>query len=155
MSDEQTPKDPTENPAAETPETTDGMAEPTAKVTQLNPKAEAPPVAGEQAEPAGDAPADPDLLGKLDPNELAIMTSLNQQSRQMVFQIGQSEINKQRLLAQLGQLEQQSHGQSQAIGKRLGIPDGTQWNVTPDGQVRKMQQPTPFTPPQQKAPGKN
>lgn len=132
MSNESTPQ--------ETPKTT-GDGENSADVTPVavkQPEGEAPPVAGEPED------AHTTVLGQLEPNELAIMTSLNQQSRQMVFQIGQTEIQKQRLLSQLGTLEQQSHQQSQAIGKRLGIPDGTQWNVTPDGKVHMMQQPFSF-----------
>ena len=105
-------------------------------------------VAGEEAPLPVDPPAaetDPNILGTMEPHELAMMTALRQQARGLVTRIGELEVEKARILGQVARLEDQTQNHLQGVGKRLNIPQGMQWQVTADGKLRKIPQPpVPF-----------
>ena len=90
--------------------------------------------------------ADPNLLGTLEAGEMGVLTALQQQGRAIMLRIGELEVEKARMLGQLSNLEQQNQQHLQGVGKRLNIPQGVQWQVTNDGKVIKVGQPTPFRP---------
>ena len=98
--------------------------------------------APEPAEPAPEEePVNPNLLGELEPGELAAMTSLRQQMRRLQNDIGGLEIRKARLIGNLSQIEQQLDHQLSLAGQRLGVPEGVQFQVGQDGKCYRMQQP--------------
>lgn len=105
---------------------------------------EAPDVIEEA--PVEAVPENPNLLGSLEASELGVVTSLQQQGRAIMLRIGELEVDKARLLGQLSHLEQQNQQHLQGVGKRLNIPQGVQWQVTNDGKVIKVGQPTTFRP---------
>ena len=90
--------------------------------------------------------ADPNVLGALEQGELGILTALQQQARAIVLRIGELDVERMRMHGQLHGLEQQNQQQLQTVATRLNIPQGTQWQVTNDGKVMKVAQPTPFRP---------
>lgn len=89
-------------------------------------------------EVAGSVPQneDPTVKGKLTDAESQALAQLRRQGQQTQMQIGEMEIHKARLLGNMADLEAQAQRIMTEAGKRLGIPDGTPWNVTPDGTVR-------------------
>jgi len=108
--------------------------------------AEAAPEEAEAPEPAEppvptEEPANPNLLGELEPGELAAMTSLRQQMRRLQTDIGGLEIRKARLIGNLSQVEQQLDHQLHLAGQRLGVPEGVQFQVGQDGKCYRMPQP--------------
>lgn len=89
-----------------------------------------PEVAGESS------PTDPMVKGTLTEAENTAILQLRRQGQHTQMQIGEMEIHKARLLGNMADLESQAQRIMTEAGKRLGIPDGTPWNVSPDGTVR-------------------
>jgi len=79
---------------------------------------------------------DPSVLGTLNEAENMALVQLRRQGQQTQMQIGELEIHKARLLGNMADLETQAQRILVEAGKRLGITDGTPWNVSPDGTVR-------------------
>lgn len=79
---------------------------------------------------------DPTVRGKLTDAESMALGQLRRQGQQTQMQIGEVEIHKARLLGNMADLESQAQRIMTEAGKRLGIPDGTPWSVSPDGVVR-------------------
>lgn len=72
---------------------------------------------------------------KLTAEETKTIQALHRQAQDIVHAIGQAEVHKAKLLAQLADVEKQAHGAIDSFGARLGIPPGTPWHLTPDGTV--------------------
>jgi len=89
-------------------------------------------------EVAGEVAQDPDILGALEPAEMAQLSGLRQRSSQTTMEIGTMEVRKARLLAVLAEMESQAQSVIQNAGARLGIKDGQQFQVLPDGRIRVM-----------------
>ncbi len=106
--------------------------ESTLKLVQDEPEAEEAP------EVAAPPPEDPNVIGVLEPRELGILMSMNQQARAIVQRIGEVEVEKARMLGQLSNLEAQNAQHLKGIGARLNIPENVQWQVTQDGKARKV-----------------
>jgi len=79
------------------------------------------------------APAEP--FGTLDESEAQALAQLRQASRDITMEIGSLEIRKGRLLGNLGDLERRAQEMLANVGKRLDVPEGTTWHVTPEGNV--------------------
>jgi len=77
----------------------------------------------------------PVVIGELLPDELQRLAGLRQQSEQIVHQIGLNRVAEQRLMQQLQQAERTAQVVLNQTGARLGIPDGTAWQVTGDGKA--------------------
>ncbi len=91
----------------------------------------APPVAGE-------TPQDPDVIGALTAEELGNISSLRQRTMSITTEIGSMEVRKARMLGVLSEMEEAAQRVVQGAGKRLGVPDGQQFQVLPDGRIRKV-----------------
>lgn len=87
--------------------------------------------------------ATPVVLGTLLAEELQQLGDLRQQSEQIVRQIGLNRVAEQRLLQHLQQTERHAQSVLQQTGARLGIPDGTAWQVTGDGRAILVGSPEP------------
>lgn len=72
---------------------------------------------------------------KLEPGELETIRTLHKKVQELVQMIGQSEVQKQRYLASLSDLEDQGQATMNAVANRLGIAPGTMWRAAPDGTV--------------------
>lgn len=90
---------------------------------------------------------EPVIIGDLLPEELQKLAGLRQQSEQIVHQIGLTEVSKQRLLQQLQNAERSAQVVLNQTGARLGIPDGTAWQVTGAGQAIMIAPASQVTPP--------
>jgi len=101
-----------------------------------NPPADTPPEAvGEQQ------PVDPNVVGKLNDQEMAGVQSLQQQAMNLQMQIGGLEVRKAHMLGMMQQLKDQGQAILDAAASRLGIKPGEQWSVSPDGVIRKVPRP--------------
>ena len=122
-------------------ETTETTETPTNSVPENTPQTAAPatptppPVVGEP-------PQDPDVVGSLTPAEMGGLSGLRQRMSQITNEIGQAEVRKARMLAMLSEMEEQAQGLIQAVGKRLNIPEGQQFQILPDGRLRVIKVPT-------------
>lgn len=72
---------------------------------------------------------------KLTAEETNQIRNLHRQAQDIVHAIGQAEVHKAKLLAQLADVEKQSRVVIEAFGARIGIPGGAAWHLTPDGTV--------------------
>jgi hypothetical protein len=87
-------------------------------------------------EVAGETQQDPDIVGTLNPEEMAQLMMLRQKGSQITLEIGSLEIRKARLLGSL--MENEEYGQRllNTAAQRLGIAEGQPWQVLPDGRAR-------------------
>jgi hypothetical protein len=84
---------------------------------------------------------DPDVVGSLEPTEVAALNSLRQRSRQLVFDLGNMELRKLHMISQIEALEQQAQSVVDQASKRLGIVEGQQWTLLADGKVKVIRPP--------------
>lgn len=75
------------------------------------------------------------IFGELTPVEQEGLRRFRATSDELVRRIGLNRVEEARLLGQLNLVERQATSSLQEIGKRLGIPDGTAWSVTGNGQA--------------------
>jgi len=76
-------------------------------------------------------------VGELTVGEMRALEGLRAASDTLVREIGSFEVRKSQLLARLNQYESQAQGVLQGAAKRLNIPSGETWHVTPEGKVRR------------------
>jgi hypothetical protein len=76
-----------------------------------------------------------DVLGTLETAEQEKLSTLRQNAQMLVSEIGQIEVRKARLLGALSEVEGRAQEELGAIGKRLGVPEGKAWQVTPEGKA--------------------
>ena len=74
-------------------------------------------------------------VGEVQSEVIQQLTTFRQAAKDIASEIGQIEIRKARLIGSLGDIENKAQGLLTEEGKRLGIPDGTAWQVTPDGKA--------------------
>lgn len=78
-----------------------------------------------------------DDVGELTVGEMRALEGLRSASDTIVREIGSFEVRKSQLLARLAQYEAQAQGVLQGAAKRLNIPQGETWHVSPEGKVRR------------------
>ena len=79
-------------------------------------------------------------FGSVDPNVLQQLNSLKKAAHDITSEVGNLEIRKARLIGSLGEVETRAQQILADEGKRLGIPEGTAWQVTAEGEVLVMQE---------------
>jgi hypothetical protein len=79
--------------------------------------------------------SDSSILGQLEVVEQETLSALRQNAQALVGEIGQIEVRKARLLGALSEVENRAQDELGKIGKRLGVPEGKPWQVTPDGKA--------------------
>lgn len=89
---------------------------------------------------------------KLNPEELSRLSELQRAVVDRVHAIGQLEVRKQRILDEISGMEATAQSVMAAAAARLGVPEGTAWQMMPDGTVIELapeSQPlaTPAAPP--------
>lgn len=80
-------------------------------------------------------------LGDVQAETIQQLNSLRQAAKDIANEIGQMEIRKARLIGSLGDIENKAQELLTAEGKRLGVPEGTAWQVTPEGKAITVNQP--------------
>jgi hypothetical protein len=109
--------------------------------TTENPTPDAPPP--EAPAPTSAESQDPNIIGKLTPEEQAALMVIRQESQQLLAKIGEHEVLKSRLLSRVDDLDAKGQEHINGISKRLGIQDGQQWVAMQDGSIRVVTQPQP------------
>lgn len=77
----------------------------------------------------------PGYVGTLEEDESKLLKSLRGVSSQIVLKIGQLEVQKTRLLTQLGSIEEQANSVVAKATERFGVDGGGSWTVNPEGKV--------------------
>jgi len=78
------------------------------------------------------------ILGDVTPEVSQTLNSLRQASNEVVFRIGRLEVEKQRLMNQLSEMEVRAASLMEQEGKRLGIEPQTTWTIN-DGKAVEIQ----------------
>ena len=73
------------------------------------------------------------VFGNIDSDVNQNILKMREQSSLIVNEIGRMEIRKAQLIRQLNQMEAQTQALLKNEAQALGIPDGTPWQLTPDG----------------------
>lgn len=72
---------------------------------------------------------------KLTTEEHRVLTDIHHQVKEAIFQVGQIELRKNAAVARVQELNQQAQRQIDAAAARLKFPQGTAWQMMPDGTV--------------------
>jgi hypothetical protein len=96
-------------------------------------------------EPKVDVQGKEEEVGELTAEARQILANLRAASRDCVQEIGQLEVRKAQVLANIDGLNKQAQGVLNSEAKRLGIPDGHRFQVTPEGKVIVLRPPQPAT----------
>jgi hypothetical protein len=72
---------------------------------------------------------------RLTEDERDHLNALQRTAREHIYQLGQLEIQKYRLLATLSDVEEKAQETLRSAGTRLGISPETPWQMTSDGRV--------------------
>jgi len=75
------------------------------------------------------------VLGDVSPQVLHGVTALRGQTNNLLTEVGRVEVHKDRLLKEIYRLDDEATRLLQQEAKRLEIPDGTPWRMTPEGKA--------------------
>jgi hypothetical protein len=82
---------------------------------------------------------------KISEEKAATLRSCQERANQLVFQIGRTEITKIKLMGELTTAEAKAQEIILEIKENFAIPDGTSFQVLPDGSIKIV--PSENTPP--------
>jgi len=82
-------------------------------------------------------------IGQLDESELNLITAYRKAANDMLQQIGQLEVQKARLLGQMGELEERAQKVLNDAKDRLGVTAGAPCFITAEGKVMSVESPPP------------
>ena len=77
----------------------------------------------------------PGYIGTLEPEEMQQMSSLQSGANQAMLRIGQLELEKVAIVAQVRQGELQARQVMNAFAERVGTSQGQNWTINPGGKV--------------------
>ena len=77
----------------------------------------------------------PTVLGELESTETEALSTLRRTANEVVMEIGQLEVRQARLMGSLSDIENRAQAVLDGAAKRFEIPQGTPWQVTPDGKA--------------------
>ena len=72
---------------------------------------------------------------RIAPEIMEAVKQLQQRGETLTLEVGRLEFRKAKLLEEIGMLNDKATSLLRAEGKALGIPDGSVWRVTPDGDI--------------------
>lgn len=81
------------------------------------------------------AEAAPAAEMKIAPEVWASIQQFRARSDHFVSEIGRIEIRKAAMVSEIDAMNNQANAMLRQEGTRLGIPEGTQWKVNPEGKV--------------------
>ena len=87
------------------------------------------------------------VIGELSDQAKIQMSMFQSKTRELQMQIGQLEVRKTQIIRDLDRLNAEAQAIVNAEAKRLGIPTGVSWQITPDGKVRVIPGKEPSPPP--------
>ena len=85
--------------------------------------------------PATASQSNPMIRGQLTPQRMKLVQSLRAAGRDVVQQIGMCEVRKARLLTDLASIEARNEAVMTEEAKRVGVPEGAPFQVTPEGAI--------------------
>jgi hypothetical protein len=90
------------------------------------------------AEPTPNVGPVPHVWGHLSPERMKDMQSLRQRGKEVVTEIGMLDVRKMRLYVTLSDIEAQGEVLMKEEAIRVGVPDGTPFQVDPKGGILVM-----------------
>ena len=87
----------------------------------------------------------PTVVGELETTETEALATLRRTANEVVMEIGQLEVRQARLMGSLSDIENRAQAVLDGAAKRFEIPQGTPWQVTPDGKAVLLNMPTTTT----------
>lgn len=79
------------------------------------------------------APAPAEM--EISPEIWGTIQQFRQRSDHFIGEIGRIEVRKSALVSEIDAMNNQANAMLRQEGTRLGIPEGTQWKVNPEGKV--------------------
>lgn len=79
---------------------------------------------------------DPSIVGSLSEDAQTMLAQYQHHARELTFRIGNLEMQKQDLIQQIHQTNNEARAMLQGEAKKLGIDDQADWQVLPDGRIR-------------------
>lgn len=79
---------------------------------------------------------DPSIIGSLSDDAKTMLAQYQHHARELTFRIGNLEVQKQDLIQQLHQTNNEARAMLQGEAKTLGIDEKSDWQVLPDGRIR-------------------
>lgn len=73
--------------------------------------------------------------GSVSPETLSAITMMRNRSESIISELGRMELRKSRLIQQIEELDQTAAKLLRQEATALGIPDDTQWRMTPEGKA--------------------
>jgi len=71
----------------------------------------------------------------ISPEIWGAVQQFRQRSDHFIGEIGRIEVRKSALIGEINAMNNQANNMLRQEGTRLGIPEGTQWKVNPEGKV--------------------
>ena len=75
----------------------------------------------------------PTIYGEVPKEIMGAVNSMRDSSNQLLRELGLMELRKFKILQELTHLEEQSNNLLKTEAKRLNIPTGSPWQLTPEG----------------------
>jgi hypothetical protein len=75
------------------------------------------------------------VIGEVEETTITQLNSLRQAAKDIAAEIGNIEIRKARMIGSMGEIEAKAQELLANEAKRLDIPEGTAWQVTPEGKA--------------------
>jgi len=75
------------------------------------------------------------VIGDVEETTITQLNSLRQAAKDITAEIGSLEIRKARIIGSMGEIETKAQELLANEAKRLNIPEGTAWQVTPEGKA--------------------
>jgi len=82
----------------------------------------------------------PNIYGEVPKEIMGAVNNMRERSSLLVRELGLLEIRKTKMIQELLHLEDQSNNLLKTEAKRLGIPNGTPWQLTPEGVALSLQE---------------
>lgn len=77
-------------------------------------------------------------VGELTEQAKMALSTIQTNQNNITLQIGQLEIRKGQLMTEFNKLQEQARRILNSEALRMGIPDGTSWQITPEGKALLM-----------------
>lgn len=77
--------------------------------------------------------AAPDTFGQIPPEIVNAVNSMQERSSNLTMELGRMEIRRSAIVRELLHMETQTRSMLKEEAKRMGIPENTNWQMTPQG----------------------
>lgn len=74
-------------------------------------------------------------VGEVSPEVMSGVNAMRQRTAELLHEIGRLEMQKSNLMQEIRRLENQSQTLLRQEATRIGIPEGSPWQLTPEGKA--------------------